>query len=201
MEKLQLKGKGLIIGPHPDDETIFTGGLLLSFPGQIEVICLTDGRFGGEDGEEKETIRIRRKEFHTAMHMAGVKEFQMVGVEDGSLSRMESLQIDLSKYGTIFVPAPWDAHEDHAAVWGFIKNKILPHQEVYFYDGWSALAKPTHYLDISKVMGRKMEIIQAAYKSQLKYVDYDRRSEALAHYRGLLPYPAVEYAEAYQRVK
>ena len=200
MEKMVINSNSVVLAPHPDDESIFTGGLFLSFPGKIDVICLTDGRYGGEDGEEQETIQIRRKEFHTAMQMAGVKEFQMVGVEDGSLSKMESLPIDLAKYGTIFVPAPWDAHEDHAAVWPLVEKILLPRQEVYLYDGWSALPTPTHYLDISSVMAQKKDLI-GTYRSQLRYLDYDRRAEALAHYRGLLPYPAVEYAEAYQRIK
>ena len=202
VEKMQLKEKNIVLAPHPDDETIFTGGLLLSFPGQIDVICLTDGRYGGEDSEELETIQIRQEEFSTAMQMAGVKKFTMLGLEDGSLYKSESLPLDLSlsEYETIFIPAPWDAHKDHAAVWSLVKKILLPHQEVYLYDGWSALPTPTHYLDISSIMTKKEKII-GTYKSQLRYLDYDRRAESLAHYRGLSLYPAVEYAEVYQRIQ
>ena len=38
--------KILIVAPHPDDESIGTGGLLSLYSNQCDVIVMTDGRYG-----------------------------------------------------------------------------------------------------------------------------------------------------------
>ena len=138
------------------------------------------------------------------MQLAGITNFRELGIEDGQLASANfgeiAHRIHLEDYGAIFAPAPHDAHSDHAAIWPGLAPFIKGRQEVYLYDGWSALATPTHYLDISDIIEEKKRLVQA-YASQEGYVRYSERTAALAHYRGLLPYPAVEYAEAYQRIK
>lgn len=203
MKKVEKIGKTtLVLAPHPDDESIWCGGLLLKF--HPTVVVLTDGRHGGDDGYEEETIRIRHRELADAMQSAGVTNYSEIGIEDGHLAEADFgeiiRRIHLEDYEAIFVPAPHDAHLDHAAVWPGLTPFIKEGQQVYCYDGWSALATPTHYLDISDIISEKKRLVQA-YASQEGYVRYSERAVALAHYRGLLPYPAVEYAEAYQRIK
>ena len=202
MNRLEKIKKALVLAPHPDDESIWCGGLLLKF--HPTVVIMTDGRHGGEDGCEEETIRIRHAELAKAMRLAGVTDFNELGIEDGRLAEADFGEIvhrtHLEDYEAIFVPAPHDAHPDHAAVWSGLAPFIKEDQEVYLYDGWSALATPTHYLDISDIIEEKKRLVQS-YASQEGYVRYSERTAALAHYRGLLPYPAVGYAEAYQRIK
>ena len=202
MNRLQKVKKTLVLAPHPDDESIWCGGLLLKF--HPAVVIMTDGRHGGEDGCEEETIRVRHNELVKAMQLAGVTSFQELGIEDGQLAGADfgeiTRRIHLEDYETIFLPAPHDIHPDHAAVWPGLAPFIKKGQQVYFYDGWSALATPTHYLDISDIIEEKKRLVQA-YASQEAYVRYSERVAALNHYRGLLPYPAVEYAEAYAQVK
>lgn len=202
MNRLEKIKKALVLAPHPDDESIWCGGLLLKF--HPTVVIMTDGRHGDEEGCEERTIRIRHAELAKAMQFAGITSYSELGIEDGRLAEADFGEIvhrtRLEDYGAIFVPAPHDAHPDHAAVWSGLAPFIKEGQQVYLYEGWSALATPTHYLDISDIIEEKKRLVQA-YASQESYVRYSERAVALAHYRGLLPYPAVEYAEAYQRIK
>ena len=41
--------KILIVAPHPDDESIGTGGLLSLYSNQCDVIVMTDGRYGNTE--------------------------------------------------------------------------------------------------------------------------------------------------------
>lgn len=59
--------RGLIVVAHPDDETIFFGGLILSRKYSWHVICVTDGNADGL-GE------MRRVQFEQACKLLGVKK-------------------------------------------------------------------------------------------------------------------------------
>ncbi len=202
-ERLELDGKRtVVLAPHPDDESIWCGGLLLKY--RPDVVVLTDGRHGGEDGCAEETIRIRHKELAVAMRLAGVTSYCEFDIEDGKLAEADfgkiARKVKLDDYDVIICPAPHDGHPDHACTWRLLKPFARGDQEVYFHDGWSALAEPTHYLDISDVIEGKKALVRV-YASQEAYVRYSERVAALNYYRGLLAYPAVEYAEAYARIQ
>lgn len=204
MKRLEfsVSARILVLAPHPDDESIWCGGLLLQYSDQCDVVVLTDGRHGGTDGaDEEEIIAIRKAELSEAMVYAGVKNFQFIGIEDGALNKAgeKFSRLNVSGYDAIFCPAPTDTHPDHACVWEFLRPMIKKVQQVFFYDGWSALVNPTHHLDISQVVERKKKLI-AFHGSQVSQVDYVAKMTGLNCYRGLLAYPAVEYAEAYQEM-
>jgi hypothetical protein len=71
----RMSNKKLLICAHPDDETIFFGGLLLANKGQFKVICVTDAN---ADNRGKE----RQEEFKNALKLLGVKEFAWLGFPD-----------------------------------------------------------------------------------------------------------------------
>ncbi|MBR5670159.1 PIG-L family deacetylase [Candidatus Saccharibacteria bacterium] len=117
MERLELDGKRtVVLAPHPDDESIWCGGLLLKY--RPDVVVLTDGRYGGEDGREAETTRIRHKELAVAMRLAGVTSYCELGIEDGRLAEADfgkiARKVRLDDYDVIICPAPHDSHPDHA---------------------------------------------------------------------------------------
>ena len=65
---MKAKSYRLLVVAHPDDETIFFGGLLLSQRSlPWHVICLTDGNADGRGDE-------RKKEFAAATKLLGVKK-------------------------------------------------------------------------------------------------------------------------------
>lgn len=203
MEKLffSKSARILVLAPHPDDESIGCGGLLLKFPGQCDVVVLTDGRYGGLSGQNgKDIIAMRKSEFKKTMTCAGVKKWFFLGVEDGKLSEnfAKFYNLDINGYDAIFCPAPSENHSDHACVYEFLL-RFKSQTRIFGYEVWSTLLTPSHYLDISDVVDEKKRLI-THYESQLSQVDYDSRALSLNHFRGLLPYPAVQYAEAYQEM-
>lgn len=191
----------LVLAPHPDDESIGCGGLLLKFPSQCDVVVLTDGRYGGLSGQsEIDTIVMRRLELKKAMVYAGVKNYLFLGVEDGKLSEnfTKFSNLDINGYDAIFVPAPGENHPDHSCVYEFLL-RLKPQARIFTYEVWSALPVPSHYIDMSDVVDEKKNLI-SYYESQLVQVDYVSKTIGLNCFRGLLPYPAVQYAEAYQEM-
>jgi len=191
----------LVLAPHPDDESIGCGGLLLKFPGQCDVIVLTDGRHGGLSGQsENDTIISRKLEFERVMTYAGVKNYFFLGAEDGKLSESfaKFSSLDISGYDAIFCPVPGENHPDHACVHEFLL-RLKPQVKIFGYEVWSALTTPSHYIDISDVADEKKRLI-SYYESQVAQVDYVSKAIGLNCFRGLLSYPAVQYAEAYQEM-
>ena len=203
MEKLLFSKSAriLVLAPHPDDESIGCGGLLLKFPGQCDVVVLTDGRYGGLSGQsETDTITSRKAEFERAMVYAGIKNYFFLEVEDGKLNEnfTKFSSLDINGYDAIFVPAPGDNHPDHACVYEFLL-RLKPQARIFGYEVWSALLAPSQYLDISEVVDEKKRLI-SYYESQVAQVDYVSKAIGLNCFRGLLSYPAVSYAEAYQEM-
>jgi len=191
----------LVLAPHPDDESIGCGGLLLKYRGQCDVVVLTDGRHGGLSGmDENETVTLRKLEFERAMVYAGVKKWFFLGVEDGKLSESfaKFSELDFCGYDAIFVPAPGENHEDHACVYEFFL-KLKPQAQIFGYEVWSALGNPSHYIDITDVVEEKKRLI-AFHESQTAQVDYVSKAISLNCFRGMLVYPTIQYAEAYKEM-
>lgn len=70
-----MKPTKLLICAHPDDETLFFGGLLLQNPGDFKVICATDANADGRGP-------VRMQEFKQAMQKLQVSEFSLLGLPD-----------------------------------------------------------------------------------------------------------------------
>ncbi|MFA5644328.1 MAG: PIG-L family deacetylase [Patescibacteria group bacterium] len=203
MKKIELSklGRTLILSPHPDDESLGCGGLLIKNASRCEVVVLTDGRYGGLLKENKDEVIVRRKkELEEAMKFVGLEKYSFLDIEDGKLSKNFSkfAKLNLEKFDTIFCPAPGENHSDHACVFNFIL-KLKPKARIFAYEVWSTLEKPSHYIDISDLINKKKKLINL-YKSQLSQVDYLSRIISLNHYRGMQVYPAIPYLEAYQEL-
>jgi LmbE family N-acetylglucosaminyl deacetylase len=174
----------------------------MKYPGQCDVIVLTDGRHGGLSGQdENETVSLRKAEFEKAMAYAGVKKSFFLGVEDGELKKSfkKFSTLDVRGYDAIFCPSPEEKHSDHACVFRFLL-RLNPHAKIFLYEVWSILSLPSHYLDLSDLVDEKKRLI-SFYGSQVAQVDYASKAIGLNCFRGLLPYPAVSYAEAYMGLK
>lgn len=191
----------LVLAPHPDDESIGCGGLLLKYPGQCDVVVLTDGRYGGLPWQnENDVITMRKLEFERAMTYVGVKRWSFLGIEDGKLSEnfAKFASLDISGYDAIFCPGPGENHLDHACVYEFLL-RLKPQVRIFVYEVWSAISSPSHYIDISDIADGKKRLI-AHYLSQISQVDYVTKTISLNCFRGMLAYPAIEYAEAYKEM-
>lgn len=208
MKALDIKDDDriLIIAPHPDDECIGPGGVLLMHARQCEVIVLTDGRQGQGDIAPEKEKQIRKQEFTNEMKRLNVGSFSMLDIEDGTLlSHMDCLtEVAFEEYSKIFVTGMWDGHPDHKAAFLCVKEAVkktaserMP--ECYLYEVHTPLQSPTHFLDISSVMEEKGELIRI-HKSQLKDLPYDVLAVQCASYRATLYRMPGKKIEVYEAV-
>ena len=207
--------KVMCVAVHPDDETLGCGGTLLRHMedgDSVECLFITDG-----NPNQRETI--------TAVSDAyGFERTHRLGLPDGRLDE-EAGGMLVSSIGKVFqdvhpnviyIPNRSDAHSDHRCIYQAIAACTKPFrfpfiQDVLMMEVMSetdsipALPEtvfiPNVFIDISKQMSRKMEIMKS-YQSEL--MDYpDIRSEdsikALSRYRGAQI--NVEFAEAFMLLK
>lgn len=119
----------LVLSPHPDDETIATGGYIYSacLAGAIvHVILVTDGN--------KHFLRTRRyQEFRRATALLGVPVAQLRFWEypdghlqfyAGSLEKRVRKEIEVFDPAVVLYPHPGDHHPDHAIL-GRVTERIL----------------------------------------------------------------------------
>jgi LmbE family N-acetylglucosaminyl deacetylase len=113
----------LLVVPHPDDESLATGGLLAALSSRgvdTLVVAVTDGENAYEDVESLGAIR--REEQEEALRRLGVSSDSIIrlGLPDSSVSLHEeeltSQLVQLSSSQThVLAPWPGDFHPDHEA--------------------------------------------------------------------------------------
>lgn len=198
---LQNDENVLILSPHPDDESIGCGGLLVQYPTQCRVVCLTDGRLGDINFKQDELANLREREFKNAMLSIGVADYSLLNIYDGELwgNYKKVAEISFDNIDYIFIPNVFDQHPDHKAVGNHIKRMIengVIRENIIIaqYEVWNPLVLPTHYNDISNVFIKKKELI-SKYIQQIKHIDYHERMISLNYFRGMGT--GVEFAECY----
>jgi LmbE family N-acetylglucosaminyl deacetylase len=91
-KKVLGKTNILFIHPHPDDETMGSGGLIKKLsrnPGfNVHVVSLTKGEKGKElvNVSDEELAQIRTNEFIKAVSILGVQKFELWNYPDGGIS-------------------------------------------------------------------------------------------------------------------
>ncbi len=180
----------LIVAPHPDDECIGPGGILALYPQLCKVVVLTDGRQGQGDTPPELEKQIRKREFISGMQEAGIRDYEMLDYEDGSLMQHTDClaNMNLSFFTKIFVTGIHDNHPDHTAacmsVQKALKKQEITDVEIYLYEVHTPLLEATHTLDITQVLEKKMNLIRH-HQSQLTSLPYDKMAKSLAEYRAL----------------
>ena len=197
--------KVLIVSPHPDDESIGVGGLLLLYGKQCSVYVMTDGRYGNSKYLPEEMAGIREKELASAMKMAGISRFKAMGVEDGKLINTGKVfdDIGIDEYDVVFVPNPDDNHSDHTACYkyviDYIKEKELRNIRTYIYEVHTPLRDADCHLDITDVISHKTKMVEC-YKSQMEMHSYNKQIIKLAEYRGFQNERDGRFLEVYKRI-
>lgn len=190
----------LAISPHPDDETIGAGGLLLAHRGyaEISVITIFSGDGGGllENGQRHATaeyksrlVEARTKELRAACKHFSGNVIAGLGLPDGSVpspieASVERLRCVIQgiKPDVVILPWPLDKHPDHRTA-----NFLWAHAcadmpcMILGTEIWS-LGYPNAYFDITDVFPEKLAAINE-FKTQLATVDYISLVEGLAKIR------------------
>lgn len=195
----------LVFAPHPDDEAIGCGGLilrLLQAGSAVRVVLVTDG--SGAGGLPPQAAQQRQQEFRASLARLGVQDHALLGLPDGGLQPSAPLfdavraQVRAFAPQWLVGPSAADAHRDHRCVAQALRLAALAEPAVQLsleYETWGALPA-THVLDISDVLETKLAAL-AEHATAMAQLDYVRASRGLAHYRGLLlrekrPQPAGE---------
>ena len=195
----------LIVAPHPDDESIGCGGLMLKYGSQCEILLLTDGRKGYDtrvSTDEDALVIQRAQELQSAAAIAGINRIHMLRIPDCTLAEHMELvsSFDFTPYQFVFVPNHYERHKDHAPVSKLVQS-ICKRQsasaEIYEYEVWSPLPSYTDVLDLDGLMERKLDMVRQ-YQSQLRFLDYESMTEALNRYRGAGQ--KRKYAEVYANI-
>ena len=205
--KVPVGKRILVICPHPDDESIGAGGLLLAHreASEIHLLCVCDGSKGGElesmpwtDSEpyKAELVSVRKGEFRKVAGLLGAGSCTFLDCPDGEvfphseIARRLREEVERIKPDVVLLPWLFDNLQDHRMTnviyaWGCSDL----HCSVFAYEVWTPL-EPNAIFDFSDNFEEKMNLIRI-YESQLRTVDYISYAAALARMRAF-HYPVEE---------
>ena len=127
---IESKDKILMVAPHPDDEALGAGGMLLQYGQQTDAICMISSGVGKTLDEAREKSDIRIAEWNAAVTFCKANNlgcFAAWSTSGAMKDKITSLlpeyinTLDTKKYDWIFLPQPNDNHPEHR----FITNKIM----------------------------------------------------------------------------
>jgi LmbE family N-acetylglucosaminyl deacetylase len=192
-------GKRLLaLCPHPDDECIGAGGLLLAHrdSAEIHLVCLCTGEGGGSVGDagvnpetaKRKLVETRKAEFKKTAEALQAASVRHLDFPDGNIpcstEAVERIGSLVREIRPDVVLLPWflDNHIDHQRAnalyaWACADLELT----VVAYEIWSML-EPNAIFDISTHLPGKLALIQN-YASQLRTVDYASYASALARVR------------------
>lgn len=199
----------LVVAPHPDDEVLGCGGVMLRYAQSgfnVYVLVITRGNPQYYSDERIEKVRAEARLAH---QLLGVKDTCFLDFYAPNLDTTSQAEISIAiaKYinkmeiDTLFLPHRGDIHHDHKAVFNAglvagrpINNSLV--KRIYSYETlseteWAAPFAddafiPNHFVDICDQFASKIEAM-SCFKSQLKPFPNTRSVEvieSLAKYRG-----------------
>lgn len=159
--------KCLMVAPHPDDEIIGAGGLMIKYSNNFDCICMNSSGISDDDNieEAKHRSDVRVAEFNNVMETIGIKNHRIFEFYStyfrfdkemmGNLDNYCKV-LNLKQYDYIFLPHPKDGHHEHK----FVTNKLFPQiakkigynpdTKIVFYEVWADMKNPNVFFDTSK---------------------------------------------------
>ena len=202
----------LIVAPHQDDECIGCGGMMARYQAEgsvVGVVYVAQSATGETIGSEA----------RASCHQLGISAVHGLGIAPVGSQLCEKLLLDMIQAMRNFAPdivyAPHPDEDDahHRMVAALTReatwlasyplypecgDPLQPVQQLYWYEVWTPLARPTHIRDITPFVEQKLLAIQA-YQSQVAITRFDEAALSLNRYRGVLS-GVGEYAEAFSLV-
>jgi LmbE family N-acetylglucosaminyl deacetylase len=198
----------LVFAPHPDDESLGCGGLLLALTSTnipVHAVIVTSGDYG-EHGRAGSTTR--EAEASAAAEVLGLTSIDFWREPDrGVICDERTLTaacnaILAAEADLVLTPSIHEIHPDHrATAWIAIeasRRLLLQGKEirVAMYEIGAPLARVDALVDITAYESGKRAAI-ACYPSQLGIQPYDELIFALNRYRTYTLPATVKFAEAY----
>ncbi|MGC1871540.1 MAG: PIG-L family deacetylase [Acidobacteriaceae bacterium] len=165
----------IVISPHPDDETLATGGFISAQRSKgldVKVVAVTDGEnaYGDNCGLGK----IRQQEQEKALHTLGVSATNIIrlGLPDCDVSSyandvVAALLPFMSEESHIMAPWPGDFHPDHEACGRAAKQAAeLCGAQLTFYFFWMWHRGTAELLHCLPIRSFALTSAQQSIKSQ-----------------------------------
>lgn len=199
--------KVLCLQPHNDDCAIALGGVLQKLVRQgceITYVYVTDGRHGSDVVPPERLIEVRRKEAEEERRLLGIGRFFELGVEDGTVDRLSSVQrkwvneqlesiLADARPDAVLLPSRADMHPDHRATHDLVlavleKAQPRPLAVKYFvwllpdfYQKLPDAADQVVMVGVDREMPGKMAAIRA-HQSQVSRGSFDSMIQVLDAY-------------------
>lgn len=213
----------LVVSPHPDDETLGAGGLLLKNNkegGSSSWLNITsienDDRFSIEI-QEKRASEIKKINEYFGFKRSFNLKYQTTRLDEindtEAIGRISEIILEVQP-DTIILPDFNDAHRDHEIVfnWCFACTKVFRYPFIKRIMTMEILSEtdfgkplnyfnPNFFVDISEFMNGKIEAMKI-YESELGEPPFPRSEEnirALGTLRG--GQAGFRYAEGYKLIK
>ena len=154
----------LAIGAHPDDVEIGVGGTLLAHAAagdRVEVLTLSSGASGGDPHARHAEAHRAAQRLGATLHLGDLPDTRMeVGPDtiDAIYQVIRNVRPDV-----VYTHTRHDNHQDHRAVHHATMVAARRVSEVYCYQSPSTTVdfQPTTFVDVSGVLERKLEVLQA----------------------------------------
>jgi LmbE family N-acetylglucosaminyl deacetylase len=203
----------LVLAPHPDDEIIGPGGTIrrhILAGAAVTVAILTDGRWGGYNGDGK-LIEQRKEESRRAAQILGTPPPIFFDAPDGELGEPPHILDNIRRLFVeqnpkyVYLPALTDAHRDHWSTNRLLHAILskLPRESAHRllirgYEVWTpTLANCC--VDITSIADVKRQAIDA-FPSQTSVHDYAAAAFGLNKCRSLQHLHGKGYVEAFMQL-
>jgi LmbE family N-acetylglucosaminyl deacetylase len=199
----------LVIAPHPDDESIGSGGTICLHTqrkDRVVAVFLTSGELGLDKLPREEAWRIREAEARKAAKILGLAEVFFLRKPDWYLNEHVAAAaaelrpiVQAERPDLIYLPHPVEWHPDHQAALPILQTALLRTKQspaLRGYEIWTPLSEHDHVENISTVMNQKLRAIRC-HRSQMHEFPYDRAIAGLNQYRGVIAAKA-QFAEVFQ---
>lgn len=215
--------KLIVISPHPDDEILGAGGMLLKYRDMgWETVWLNVTDMKQEYGYEESKVAERSAQILEVRKELGITQFYNLGLKPASLTEYPTDEL-VEKISAIFrqelpevvlLPYYADVHTDHGevfkAAYACTKNFRYPSvkkvmcMEILSETDYAVAGDgfvPNCFVDISSYMDEKIRIM-SLYKSEIQKAPFPRSEEsirALGTLRG--SQAGSRYAEGFKLIK
>lgn len=220
---LSSPGRIMVFAPHPDDDILGCGGVLIQHATQgrsIQVVYLTSGEMGSCDQAPEELAWIREEEAVRALSLINIDNPVFMRWPDGgieiSAASLNAIVMLLRRErpDLVYVPHAHDMHRDHLKTHELILEACRRsggpwHPEcgktawqvgaILAYEVWAPLREVNLVEDITRYMPQKL-LALAQHRSQLKDIAYDEGIRALNRFRGVST-GRGDYCECFQIIK
>jgi LmbE family N-acetylglucosaminyl deacetylase len=199
--------KALCFQPHNDDCAIAVGGVLQRMVREgwdLTHVYVTDGRHGSDVIQPEKLIEVRRKEAEQERGLLGIKRFFELGVEDGTVEKLNGVQrkwvneqvesiLADSKADVILLPSRADMHPDHRATHDLVLSvaeRVQPRPLIVKYFVWlfpdfyrklPDVAEQVMMVSVDREMPGKMAAVRA-HQSQVSRGAFDSMVQVLNAY-------------------